>query len=106
MASPDETGGNKMVIAVAAMAAGLVAQKGFELTWRLGLEPRAIAARLGLSDEVVRARKSRGLKRVVAYVQKRLKSDGYDVEVNVDETGGVAYAEVHFRTLTKKATTS
>ena len=43
-------------------------------------------------------------KRVVAYVQKRLKADGYDVEVNVDETGGVAYAEVHFRTLTKKAT--
>jgi hypothetical protein len=43
MASPDETGGNKMVIAVAAMAAGLVAQKGFELTWRLvrGSDPRS-----------------------------------------------------------------
>lgn len=40
-----------------------------ELTWRQGLEPRAIALRLGLSDEVVRARKSRGLKRVVAYVR-------------------------------------
>ena len=41
--------------------------------------------------------------RVVAYVRKRLEEDGYDVEVNLDETGGVAYAEVHFRTLTKAA---
>jgi hypothetical protein len=31
-----------------------------------------------------------------------LVEDGYDVEVNVDETGGVAYAEVHFKTLTRK----
>jgi hypothetical protein len=41
-------------------------------------------------------------KRVVDHVQRRLIEDGYDVEVNVDETGGVAYAEVHFKTLTRK----
>ncbi|HEX5068922.1 MAG TPA: hypothetical protein VFV78_01800 [Vicinamibacterales bacterium] len=41
-------------------------------------------------------------KRVVEHVQRRLVEDGYDVEVNVDETGGVAYAEVHFKTLTRK----
>jgi hypothetical protein len=40
--------------------------------------------------------------RVVDHVRRKLEEDGYDVEVNVDETGGVAYAEVHFRTLTKK----
>jgi len=43
-------------------------------------------------------------KRVVDHVQRRLIEDGYDVEVNVDETGGVAYAEVHFKTLTRKTT--
>ena len=42
-------------------------------------------------------------KRVIDHVQRRLIDDGYDVEVNVDETGGVAYAEVHFKTLTRKA---
>ena len=42
-------------------------------------------------------------KRVVEHVHKRLIEDGYDVEVNVDETGGVAYAEVHFKTLTRKS---
>lgn len=41
-------------------------------------------------------------KRVIEHVRQRLVDDGYDVEVNVDETGGVAYAEVHFKTLTRK----
>ena len=45
-----------------------------ELTWRDGLEPRQISARLALSDEVVRARKSRGLKRVLAFVQMRSRT--------------------------------
>ena len=40
--------------------------------------------------------------RVVTFVQKRLEEDGYDFELNLDDTGGVAYAEVHFKTLTKK----
>ncbi len=40
--------------------------------------------------------------RVVEYVRQRLEEDGYDFELNLDETGGVAYAEVHFKTLTKK----
>jgi len=40
--------------------------------------------------------------RVVEHVRLRLSQEGYDFEVNLDETGGVAYAEVHFKTLTKK----
>ena len=40
--------------------------------------------------------------RVVRYVRRRLEEDGYDFALNLDETGGVAYAEVHFRSLTKQ----
>jgi hypothetical protein len=40
--------------------------------------------------------------RMVDYVRQRLDEEGYDFELNLDETGGAAYAEVHFRTLTKK----
>ena len=40
--------------------------------------------------------------RVVEHVRFELQKDGYDFELNLDDTGGVAYAEVHFRTLTKK----
>jgi hypothetical protein len=40
--------------------------------------------------------------RVVEYVRVQLQEEGYDFELNLDDTGGVAYAEVHFRTLTKK----
>lgn len=40
--------------------------------------------------------------RVVDYVRKRLDEDGYDFEIMFDETGGVAYVEVHFKTLTRK----
>ena len=35
----------------------------------------------------------------------RLAEEGYDFELNLDETGGVAYAEVHFKTLTRKSAT-
>jgi hypothetical protein len=40
--------------------------------------------------------------RVVEYVRFKLEEEGYDFDLNLDDTGGVAYAEVHFRTLTKK----
>ena len=40
--------------------------------------------------------------RAVDHVRRRLEEEGYDFELNLDETGGVAYAEVHFRTLRKK----
>jgi hypothetical protein len=40
--------------------------------------------------------------RVVEYVRRKLEEEGYDFDLNLDDTGGVAYAEVHFRTLTKK----
>ncbi|GMV20107.1 MAG: hypothetical protein AMXMBFR57_00560 [Acidimicrobiia bacterium] len=40
--------------------------------------------------------------RVVDHVQSKLEQDGYDFVINLDETGGVAYAEVHFRTLARK----
>ena len=44
--------------------------------------------------------------RMVAHVRRALEEEGYDFELNVDETGGVAYAEVHFRTLTRKRHTA
>lgn len=40
--------------------------------------------------------------RVIEHVRDRLEKEGYDFELNLDETGGVAYAEVHFRTLTRR----
>jgi hypothetical protein len=40
--------------------------------------------------------------RVVDHVREKLAQDGYDFVINLDETGGVAYAEVHFRTLTRR----
>jgi hypothetical protein len=40
--------------------------------------------------------------RAIEHVRRRLADEGYDFELNLDDTGGVAYAEVHFRTLTKK----
>jgi hypothetical protein len=40
--------------------------------------------------------------RVVDYVRRKLTVEGYDFVLNLDDTGGVAYAEVHFRSLTKK----
>jgi hypothetical protein len=42
--------------------------------------------------------------RVIDHVRQKLTEDGYDFEVNLDETGGVAYAEAHFKTLTRKTT--
>jgi hypothetical protein len=39
--------------------------------------------------------------RVVNYVRQKLEEEGFDFTLDLDETGGVAYAEVHFRTLTK-----
>jgi hypothetical protein len=40
--------------------------------------------------------------RVAEFVRRGLEAEGYDFELNFDDTGGVAYAEVHFKTLTKK----
>ena len=40
--------------------------------------------------------------RAIEHVRRVLSEEGYDFELNLDETGGVAYAEVHFRTLTRK----
>lgn len=42
--------------------------------------------------------------RIVEHTRARLAAEGYDFELNLDETGGVAYAEVHFLTLTRKPT--
>jgi hypothetical protein len=40
--------------------------------------------------------------RMVQHVRRALEDEGYDFELNLDGTGGVAYAEVHFRTLTRR----
>jgi len=44
--------------------------------------------------------------RMVEHVRRALKREGYDFELNLDQTGGAAYAEVHFRTLKKKGETA
>lgn len=44
--------------------------------------------------------------RVIDHVRQKLEEDGYDFVINLDETGGVAYAEVHFKTLARKAAAS
>jgi hypothetical protein len=41
--------------------------------------------------------------RMIDHLRERLDAEGYDFELNLDQTGGASYAEVHFRTLTKKA---
>jgi hypothetical protein len=40
--------------------------------------------------------------RMIARVRRALKEEGYDFDLNVDDTGGVAFAEVHFLSLTRK----
>ena len=40
--------------------------------------------------------------RMVKHLRERLDAEGYDFELNLDDTGGVAYAEVHFKTLNRK----
>lgn len=40
-------------------------------------------------------------RRVVESVRAKLTDEGYDFELNLDDTGGVALAEVHFRSLTR-----
>jgi len=44
--------------------------------------------------------------RMVSHVRCRLEAEGYDFDLNIDETGGVAYAEIHFRSLARKQTAS
>ena len=40
--------------------------------------------------------------RAIDHVRQCLEDEAYDFELNIDETGGVCFAEVHFRTLTRK----
>jgi hypothetical protein len=39
---------------------------------------------------------------MVAHIKRQLDTEGYDFDLQLDHTGGVVYAEVHFKTLTKK----
>jgi hypothetical protein len=39
--------------------------------------------------------------RMIEHIRIKLAEEAYDFELHLDETGGVAYAEVHFRTLKK-----
>jgi hypothetical protein len=41
-------------------------------------------------------------RRVVDHVRTKLDEEGCDFRLNLDVTGGVGYAEVHFRSLTRK----
>ena len=40
--------------------------------------------------------------RMIDHVRRQLEQEDYAFDLNVDDTGGVAYAEIHFRSLTRK----
>jgi len=66
-------------LAVRALAVlGTVERQILSLTLGDGLKPGAIATRLGITAEVVRTRKSRALKRVIAEVARLTRSTGAD----------------------------
>ncbi len=78
-------------------------RNGFQVAKKPSRNQRDAWVTLLAEPEKTRDQLSPLAMRVVAYVRRRLEDDGYDVEVNLDETGGVAYAEVHFRSLTKRS---
>ena len=77
-------------------------RNGFQMAKKPSRDQRDAWVTLLAEPDKTRDQLSPLAMRVVEYVRLKLEEDGYDFELNLDETGGVAYAEVHFRTLTKK----
>jgi RNA polymerase sigma-70 factor (ECF subfamily) len=71
IAAPDqESAATRALVAAALRHLGPADRRVLVLTLVHGLNPRDIAARLGLGAEVVRARKSRALKRIIDIVER------------------------------------
>jgi hypothetical protein len=81
-------------------------RNGFQMAKKPSRDQRdAWVTVLAERGETVDALSSLAL-RMVEHVRRALKDEGYDFELNLDQTGGAAYAEVHFRTLKKKGETA
>lgn len=77
-------------------------RNGFQMAKKPSRAQKDAWVTLLAEPDVTRHELSPVAMRAVDHVRRTLEEEGYDVEFNLDETGGVAYAEVHFRTLTKK----
>ena len=81
-------------------------RNGFQMAKKPSRDQRDAWVTLLAEPDKTRDQLSPLAMRMVDHVRRRLEEEAYDFELNLDETGGVAYAEVHFRTLTKKKTTA
>jgi len=77
-------------------------RNGFQVAKKPSRDQRDAWVTLLAEPDTTRDQLSPLAMRVVDYVRENLERDGYDFELNLDDTGGVAYAEVHFKTLTKR----
>ena len=77
-------------------------RNGFQVAKKPARDQKDAWITLLAEPGVTRDRLSPLALRAVDHVRRRLAREGYDFELNLDDTGGVAYAEVHFRTLAKK----
>jgi hypothetical protein len=78
-------------------------RNGFQVAKKPSRDQREAWVTLLAEPDKTRAELSPLARRVIDHVRQKLSEEGYDFELNLDETGGVAYAEVHFRSLTRKA---
>ena len=76
-------------------------RNGFQVAKKPGRDQREAWVTLLAEPDKTRDELSPLAQRVIEYVRRRLDAEGYDFALHLDETGGVAYAEVHFRTLTR-----
>lgn len=77
-------------------------RNGFQMAKKPSRDQRDAWVTLLAEPDKTRDELSPLAQRIVRYVTKELDREGYDFEINFDETGGVAYAEVHFRSLRKR----
>jgi hypothetical protein len=77
-------------------------RNGFQVAKKPSRNQRDAWVTLLAEAEKTRSELSPLALRVIDHVRVKLEQEGYDFELNLDETGGVAYAEVHFKSLTRK----
>ena len=77
-------------------------RNGFQVAKKPSRDQRDAWVTLLAEPDKTRTQLSPIAMHVVDYVRRKLDEEGYDFELNLDDTGGVAYAKVHFRTLTKR----
>ena len=78
-------------------------RNGFQMAKKPSRDQRDAWVTLLAEADKTRSDLSALAMRMVEHVRETLAEEGYDFELNLDDTGGVAYAEVHFKTLLKKS---